>query len=176
MTTTQDTLCAASRGRPVVVIADKNPVVRAGLQDFLSKDGRYAVEPAVDTGNSFVELCQDRKVCVGVIGWTLPDMTALDLLEVVKRRQLGARLIIYASDDGPVRESLKGQRSNELSSRSGEDHVHNSASLDQLAAQGRGFVSRDPTSDTQYQGFSFEGHPFRSSGRFQIDGVRVTVT
>jgi DNA-binding NarL/FixJ family response regulator len=101
MTTPQETLCAASRGRPVVVIADKNPVVRAGLQDFLSKDGRYAVEPAVDTGNAFVELCQDRNVCVGVVGWTLPDMTALDLLEVVKRRQLGARVIIYASDDGP---------------------------------------------------------------------------
>lgn len=101
MTTPQDTLCAATRGRPVVVIADKNPVVRAGLQDFLSKDGRYAVEPAVETGNAFVELCQDRSGCVGVIGWTLPDMTALDLLEVVKRRQLGARVIIYASDDGP---------------------------------------------------------------------------
>lgn len=87
-------------GRPPVVIADRNPVVRAGLQDFLSKDGRYNVEPAVDTGSAFLEICQTSPVCVGVIGWTLTDMTALDVLEVIKRRQIGARVIIYASDDG----------------------------------------------------------------------------
>ncbi len=110
MTSLQDTSRAAGSARPAVVIADRNPVVRAGLQDFLSKDGRYAVEPAVDTGNAFLELCQDRAVCVGVVGWTLPDMTALDLLEVVKRRQLNARVIIYASDDGPdaLRQAVRG--------------------------------------------------------------------
>lgn len=100
MTTLRDTSCAVAGGRPSVVIADRNPVVRAGLQDFLSKDGRYNVEPAVDTGNAFLEICQTRPVCVGVVGWVLPDMTAIDLLDVVKRRQLGARIIIYAGDDG----------------------------------------------------------------------------
>ncbi|MCB0059808.1 MAG: response regulator transcription factor [Caldilineaceae bacterium] len=99
MTLFGDKSCTAGSTRPAVVIADRNPVVRAGLQDFLSKDGRYAVAPAVETGNAFVELCQKQPVCVGVVGWTLPDMSALDLLEVVKRRQLGARLIIYANDD-----------------------------------------------------------------------------
>lgn len=99
MATQSNTSCAPDSGRPSVVIADRNPVVRAGLQDFLSKDGRYNVEPALDSGNAFIELCQSRPVCVGVIGWTLPDMTALDLLDVIRRRQIGARVIIYASDD-----------------------------------------------------------------------------
>ncbi|HRY07427.1 MAG TPA: response regulator transcription factor [Hyphomicrobiaceae bacterium] len=99
MVTHPDSSSAALGARPSVVIADRNPVVRAGLQDFLSKDGRYNVEPAVDTGNAFLEISQARPHCVGVVGWTLPDMTALDLLEVIKRRQLGARVIIYANDD-----------------------------------------------------------------------------
>ena len=100
MATLSDTKCPSVGGRPSVVIADRNPVVRAGLQDFLSKDGRYNVEPALDSGNAFLDICQLRPVCVGVIGWTLPDMTALDVLEVIKRRQIGARVIIYANDDG----------------------------------------------------------------------------
>ncbi|MCB1503451.1 MAG: response regulator transcription factor [Hyphomicrobiaceae bacterium] len=87
--------------RTSVLIADRNPVVRAGLKDFLSRDGRYDVEAPVETGNAFLDLCQTRRVCVGVVGWTLPDMSALDLLEVIKRRQMTARVIIYANEDSP---------------------------------------------------------------------------
>ena len=100
MTTLEDIQGAASSTRrPFIVIADRNPVVRAGLQDFLSKDGRYDVAPPVETGSALLDLCLARQVCIGVIGWVLPDMTAIDLLDVVKRRQLAARLIIYAGDD-----------------------------------------------------------------------------
>lgn len=87
--------------RPRLIIADKNPVVRAGLQDFLSRDGRYDVAPAVDTGNALIDLCQSQRVCIGVVGWQLPDMSVVDLLEVVKRRQLAVRIIVYASESNP---------------------------------------------------------------------------
>lgn len=99
MNTPSRSAAGPSTDRPTLVIADRNPVVRAGLQDFLSRDGRFDVAPAVDTGNALIDLCLGHRVCVAVVGWDLPDMTALDLLEVVKRRQLGARLVIYASDD-----------------------------------------------------------------------------
>ena len=87
--------------RPRLIIADKNPVVRAGLQDFLSRDGRYEVAPAVEAGNALIDLCQSQRVCIGVVGWQLPDMSVLDLLEVVKRRQLPVRIIVYASESNP---------------------------------------------------------------------------
>ncbi len=99
MNTMQDTQGSTAAARPSIVIADRNAVVRAGLQDFLSRDGRYDVSPAVESGNALLALCEAKRVCVGVVGWTMPDMTALDLLEVVRRRQLPARLIIYADDD-----------------------------------------------------------------------------
>ena len=40
--------------RPKVVIADKNPVVRAGLKDFITGDGRFEVVGAVPTGAAFL--------------------------------------------------------------------------------------------------------------------------
>ncbi|MFV0369502.1 MAG: LuxR C-terminal-related transcriptional regulator [Hyphomicrobiaceae bacterium] len=104
MSGARETSAGASTGASVVrssiLIADRNPVVRAGLQDFICKDGRFDVAPAVETGAALVDLCLTKDVCVGVIGWVLPDMTAIDLLELVKRRQLAARLIIYAGEDG----------------------------------------------------------------------------
>lgn len=87
--------------RPRLIIADKNPVVRAGLQDFLSRDGRYDVAPAVEAGNALIDLCESQRICIGVVGWQLPDMSAVDLLEVVKRRQLPVRIIVYASESNP---------------------------------------------------------------------------
>lgn len=101
---------APAASRPRVIIADRNAVVRAGLQDFLSRDGRWQVAPAVETGNALLDLCQAEGVSVAVVGWTLPDMTALDLLDVVKRRQLATRIVIYASEDGPdsLRLAVKG--------------------------------------------------------------------
>jgi len=100
MTKAREANGGTSATRPSIIIADRNPVVRAGLQDFICKDGRFDVAPAVETGAALLELCLAKNVCVGVIGWTLPDMTAVDLLDVIKRRQLAARLIIYSGEDG----------------------------------------------------------------------------
>lgn len=96
--------------RPVVAIADKNPVVRAGLADFLSRDGRFEIGEAVANGAAFISLCETQKIDVGVIGWALPDMTGGDVLDIVKRRNLATRVIVYTGDDAPnvLRQAVKG--------------------------------------------------------------------
>ncbi len=87
--------------RPTLVIADRNAVVRAGLLDFLSRDGRYAVAAAVERGSELLDCCQQHRSIIAVTGWTLPDMTACDLMATAKRRQLSLRTVIYASEDSP---------------------------------------------------------------------------
>ena len=121
--------------RTRVLIADRNPVVRAGLQDFLSRDDRFEVLPAVDTGNGLIELSGSSPGSVAVVGWTLPDMAAVDLIEVVKRRQLGTRVIIYASDDSAevLRQAVKAGAWGFISKN--EDPT---ALLETIATVGRG--------------------------------------
>lgn len=87
--------------RTTLVIADRNPVVRAGLMDFLSRDGRYAVVAAVETGAELLSCCEKYRAQIAVMGWVLPDGTAVDLMATAKRRQIHLRTVIYASDDGP---------------------------------------------------------------------------
>jgi DNA-binding NarL/FixJ family response regulator len=81
-----------------VVVADKNPIVRAGLVDIIRRDGRFDVVDTVSTGNAFIAMCLERHIDIGVIGWSLPDMTGGDVLETLKRRQSPTRVIVYTGE------------------------------------------------------------------------------
>jgi DNA-binding NarL/FixJ family response regulator len=83
-----------------IAIADKNPVVRAGLVDYIARDGRFEVVGVVANGGAFIGLCEERPVDIGVIGWALPDMTGADVLTVLKRRKCETRIIVYTGEPG----------------------------------------------------------------------------
>jgi two-component system nitrate/nitrite response regulator NarP len=87
--------------RPRVVIADKNPVVRAGLEDFLARDGRFRVSGVVAEGGAFIAMCLEQPIEIGVIGWQLNDMTGGDVLATLKRRLSPTRVIIYTGEQSP---------------------------------------------------------------------------
>jgi DNA-binding NarL/FixJ family response regulator len=84
--------------RPRVLIADKSPVVRAGLEDYIGRDPRFDVCGAVANGGAFASLVDERRIDVGVVGWALPDMTGGHLLGMLKRRQSTVRIIVYTGD------------------------------------------------------------------------------
>jgi two-component system nitrate/nitrite response regulator NarP len=96
--------------KPRVLVADKNPVVRTGLAELIARDGRFEMLPPVATGGAFLAACAEQPVEIGVIGWSLTDMTGGDVLETLKRRQLGTRVIIYTGEQvGDVlRQTIKG--------------------------------------------------------------------
>jgi two-component system nitrate/nitrite response regulator NarP len=98
---------AASRA--LLAIADKNPVVRAGLADIIARDGRFSLGEVVGSAHAFVDLCGARQIDIGVIGWSLPDMTGGDLLGVLKRRQIKTRIIVYTGEQGQdvLRQAVK---------------------------------------------------------------------
>jgi len=96
-------------GRPRVAIVDKNPMVRAGLADYIRRDARFAVADVVATGGEFIDLCFGTTCKVGVVGWSLPDMTGGDVLATLKRRQCATRVVIYTGDTSPrvLRQAVK---------------------------------------------------------------------
>ena len=86
--------------RPKVAIADKNPVVRSGLQDFISRDGRFQVVGTVPNGGEFLALTEKLTIDIAVVGWGLPDMNGADVLSALKRRAPTVRVIIYTGEPG----------------------------------------------------------------------------
>jgi two-component system nitrate/nitrite response regulator NarP len=92
-----------------IAVADKNPIVRAGLFDYIARDERFAVREMVDSGSEFISLCERQQIEVGVIGWGLPDMTGGDVLRAIKRRNLPTRVIVYTGDFSPavLREAVR---------------------------------------------------------------------
>lgn len=81
-----------------VLIADKNPVVRAGLGDYISRDGRFEVADIVSGGNAFIANCEAAPATIGIIGWGLLDMSGADVLRAVRRRKLPIRIVVYTGD------------------------------------------------------------------------------
>lgn len=92
-----------------IAIADKNPIVRAGLAEFIARDDRFAIRDLVSSGAEFMSVCERQRIEIGVIGWALPDMTGGDVLRAVKRRNLPTRVIVYTGDFTPavLREAVK---------------------------------------------------------------------
>lgn len=92
-----------------VAIVDKNPMVRAGLADVIGRDARFTVAGVAANGNAFMSLCDGTASKVGVVGWSLPDMTGGGVLAALKRRQCATRIVIYTGETNPrvLRQAIK---------------------------------------------------------------------
>jgi DNA-binding NarL/FixJ family response regulator len=86
--------------RPKVTIADKSPVVRSGLREFITRDGRFEVIDAVASGAEFIAAIESRPADIGIIGWSFPDMKGADILAAIKRRHLATRIVVYTGEPG----------------------------------------------------------------------------
>jgi DNA-binding NarL/FixJ family response regulator len=97
----EPTTSVASIGpRPKIVIADKNPVVRAGIQDFITRDGRFEVAGVFATGSAFLEFVEKQPAEIALIGWALPDIRGAEILTELKRRHSPLRVIVYTGEPG----------------------------------------------------------------------------
>ena len=92
-----------------IVIVDKSPLIRSGLAEIINRDGRYAVAQTLATGGEFIELVHTGLAVVGIIGWSLPDMTGGDVLVQLKDAANKPRLIIYTGESisNVLRPSIK---------------------------------------------------------------------
>ena len=86
--------------RPRVMIADKSPVVRSGLRDFIARDGRFEVLETHASGMAFISAVELHPVDIGIIGWSLPDMNGGEILATLKRRHIPTRIVVYTGEPG----------------------------------------------------------------------------
>ncbi len=98
------------QGKIEIAIADKNPVVRAGLENMMSKDSRFGVAGLYATGAAFLAASEKALFQVAVVGWSLPDMDGGLVLSEIKKRQWPFRVIIYTGESGTdvLRRAIKG--------------------------------------------------------------------
>ena len=82
------------------MIADKSPVVRAGLRDFITRDGRFEVLDTQSNGAAFISAVEQHPTDIGIIGWSLPDMNGGEILATLKRRHVPTRIVVYTGEPG----------------------------------------------------------------------------
>lgn len=82
------------------MIADKSPVVRSGLRDFVARDERFRMLSVHATGSAFLAEVEEEKPDIGIIGWSLPDMNGGEILATLKRRHIATRIVVYTGEPG----------------------------------------------------------------------------
>jgi two-component system nitrate/nitrite response regulator NarP len=93
-----------------VTIADQNPVVRAGLEALIERDGRFKVCGVHATGEALIDALRVKPVEIAVVGWTLPDMTGGAVLRRVKQEKWQTRIVVYTGERSSdvLRSAIKG--------------------------------------------------------------------
>lgn len=93
-----------------VAIVDQNPVVRAGLEALVLKDGRFGVAGVFASGAALLDALSKKSLQIAIVGWALPDMQASEVLERIKRETWPTRVIVYTGERGNdvLRLAIKG--------------------------------------------------------------------
>lgn len=94
-----------------IVVADKSPLVLAGLSEMFGSDDRFNLLATAADGERFMEAVDRLSFDVGVIGWVMPFMNGTDVLDALSTREDVPRIVIYTGDVGPAvprRAMLKG--------------------------------------------------------------------
>jgi len=94
-----------------IVVADKSPLVLAGLAELFKQDDRFNLLATAADGERFMEAVDRLAFDVGVIGWIMPFMNGSEVLDVLSAKDHAPRIVIYTGDVGvavPRRAMLKG--------------------------------------------------------------------
>lgn len=85
-----------------VVLADDHAVVRAGIRNFLEKQGDIQVLKEVNDGKAAIEAVQSLKPDVVVLDIKMPQMSGIEVTRWVRANQPATGvLILTAFDDDP---------------------------------------------------------------------------
>ncbi len=83
-----------------VAVADKSPLVRAGLKGLLQEDERFELVDSVENGERFLDLVEERPFQVGIVGWVMPGIGGQGVLDRQRDRPKPPRVVIYPGDPG----------------------------------------------------------------------------
>lgn len=94
-----------------IVIADKSPLVLAGLTEMFGADDRFDLLATAADGERFMEAVERLSFDVGIIGWAMPFMNGADVLDALSKHDHAPRIVIYTGENAaavPRRVMLKG--------------------------------------------------------------------
>ena len=93
-----------------VAIVDQNPVVRAGLEAVVVRDGRFTIAGVYASAEALFEQLRKKPVEIAVVGWSLPDMPGSGVLTKIKTEKWPTRIIIYTGERSSdvLRLAIKG--------------------------------------------------------------------
>jgi len=84
-----------------VIIVDKNPLVRKGLQQVLAEDGRFKVVNTANDGESFISSLMRLDCDICIIGWDMPQMGGRKVLEELKHIRNAPKAVVYTGNTAP---------------------------------------------------------------------------
>jgi two-component system nitrate/nitrite response regulator NarP len=93
---------AQAADRIDVAIADKSPLILAGLDKLLSDDKRFNLVLKVTDGEEFLEAARQQKFAIAVIGWQLPTLHARDVLRALSRQVSAPKIVVYSGTNDPA--------------------------------------------------------------------------
>ena len=99
---TRQTVAQASPEKIDVAIADKSPLILAGLDKLLSEDLRFQLVLKVTDGEEFLEAARQQKFTLAVIGWQLPTVHARDVLRALSRQVSAPKIVVYSGTNDPA--------------------------------------------------------------------------
>ena len=79
-----------------IVIADKNPLILAGLKLLFQTDERFRVRATASDGERFLEAISRMPVDVGITGWMMPYLDGRGLLEKLRHMEAAIPMIVYS--------------------------------------------------------------------------------
>lgn len=84
-----------------IAIADKNPMVLAGVAALLNGDRRFNLLFMARDGERFLNSVVHLPVDMAVIGWDLPLLHARDVLLALSKRPSGPKVVVYSGTKDP---------------------------------------------------------------------------
>lgn len=86
-----------------IVIADSNTLMLQALAELFDRDRRFSLIATSKTAEGFLETCFRVPVDLGLIEWTIPQLGAERLLNILREGRQAPRIIVYAaSNDADV--------------------------------------------------------------------------
>jgi len=86
-----------------VVLADKSPLVLAGLSTMFEADDRFTLLATAPDGERFMEAVVRLNFDVGIIGWDMPYMEGRTVLKALRdhTQDPAPRIIVYTGNPAP---------------------------------------------------------------------------
>lgn len=84
-----------------IVIAEKNPLLQSSLIRLFEDDPRFCVVATAADGERFMEACDRLSFDIGVIGWEMPFLDGRGVLQALRNRPSGPRVIVYTGSPNP---------------------------------------------------------------------------